>query len=79
MGSEGTTILWIMSEVPTLRLKKNLFKKAQELWNKVKADKNSYVAQVLDLKTEAAKAKGTMVSFWKKVVTQPPPKKSRKS
>ena len=55
----------------------NIFKKGQELWNVVKGDKEALAKTIRQLKTKAAKRKGTLESFWTKAVSQPAKKKTR--
>jgi len=59
--------------------KENQLRKAQDLWNKVKSDKESLSRTIRQLKTKTARRKSTLESFWTKAVAFPPVKKKQKN
>ena len=58
--------------------KENQYKKAQKLRNEVKSNSEFLTNTIRQLKTTAAKRKGTIEGFWTKAVASPPERKKQR-
>lgn len=59
--------------------KQKQYKQAQELWNFVKNDGDLYEKKMNELRSKAAKSKGSLMSFWGTALSSPPQKKKKTS
>ena len=57
--------------------KRKPIQKALQLWNEVKLNSEFLTNTIRQLKTKAAKRKGTIEGFWTKTVASPPERKNK--